>query len=132
VLPLQFHQHLRTIDFRTTGPTVPEQGSVLGRLAGGIPTWYATYALGMTMGLWIAGGFVAWLGLGGMFVLTAGLMMLTAIIGFACCPDSKWQEPTFGTAIHKWGRRQACPSATGAKRASRSVEFRQRDATTQG
>jgi len=40
----------------------------------------ATYALGMTAGPWIAGGLVAWLGLGGVFVMTAGLMGLAAVI----------------------------------------------------
>jgi MFS family permease len=42
----------------------------------------ATYAVGMTMGPWIAGGFVAWLGLGGVFIMTAGLMGLAAVIAF--------------------------------------------------
>ena len=42
----------------------------------------ATYAAGMTMGPWIAGGLVAWLGLGGVFVVTAGLMGFAAVIAF--------------------------------------------------
>ncbi len=42
----------------------------------------ATYALGMTMGPWIAGWLVAYVGLGGIFVMTAGLMGLAAIIAF--------------------------------------------------
>jgi MFS family permease len=42
----------------------------------------ATYAGGMTIGPWIAGGLVAWLGLGGVFVVTAGLMGCAAIIAF--------------------------------------------------
>jgi MFS family permease len=40
----------------------------------------ATYALGMTTGPWVAGGLVAWLGLGGVFIMTAGLMGLAAVI----------------------------------------------------
>ena len=42
----------------------------------------ATYAGGMTMGPWIAGGLVAWLGLGGVFIVTASLMGFAAIIAF--------------------------------------------------
>jgi MFS family permease len=40
----------------------------------------ATYALGMTMGPWIAGWLVVWLGLGGVFITTAGLMGVAAAI----------------------------------------------------
>ncbi len=43
----------------------------------------ATYALGMTLGPWIAGSLVVWLGLGGVFVTTAGLMGAAAVIAFA-------------------------------------------------
>jgi MFS family permease len=49
-------------------------------LATAMGFFQATYALGMTMGPWVAGGLVAWLGLGGVFIMTAGLMGLAAVI----------------------------------------------------
>ena len=51
-----------------------------GERATAMGIFQATYAVGMTMGPWIAGGLVAWLGLGGVFVLTAGLMGVAAVI----------------------------------------------------
>jgi MFS family permease len=53
-----------------------------GERATAMGFFQATYAIGMTMGPWIAGGLVAWLGLGGVFIMTAGLMGLAAIIAF--------------------------------------------------
>jgi len=53
-----------------------------GERATAIGFFQATYALGMTMGPWIAGWLVAYLGLGGVFVMTAGVMALAAIIAF--------------------------------------------------
>lgn len=46
----------------------------------------ATYALGMTAGPWIAGWVSGWLGLGGVFVATAGLMAFAAVYALARLP----------------------------------------------
>jgi MFS family permease len=51
-----------------------------GERATAMGFFQATYALGMTMGPWIAGWLVAYAGLGGVFVMTAGLMGLAAVI----------------------------------------------------
>jgi MFS family permease len=53
-----------------------------GERATAMGFFQATYAVGMTMGPWIAGGLVAWIGLGGVFVMTAGLMAVAAAIAF--------------------------------------------------
>jgi MFS family permease len=54
-----------------------------GERATAMGVFQATYALGMTMGPWIAGALVTALGLGGVFVMTAALMGLAAVIAFA-------------------------------------------------
>ena len=46
----------------------------------------ATYAVGMTDGPWIAGWLSGWLGLGGVFVVTAGVMAFAAVYGRARLP----------------------------------------------
>jgi MFS family permease len=53
-----------------------------GERATAMGFFQATYALGMTMGPWVAGWLVGSLGLGGVFVTTAGLMALAALIAF--------------------------------------------------
>jgi MFS family permease len=53
-----------------------------GERATAMGLFQATYAVGMTMGPWIAGGLVVWLGLGGVFAVTAGLMVLAAGVAF--------------------------------------------------
>jgi MFS family permease len=53
-----------------------------GERATAMGLFQATYAVGMTMGPWVAGGLVASLGLGGVFIMTAGLMGLAAVIAF--------------------------------------------------
>jgi predicted MFS family arabinose efflux permease len=53
-----------------------------GERATAMGVFQATYALGMTMGPWIAGALVTALGLGGVFVMTAGLMGVAAAIAF--------------------------------------------------
>jgi MFS family permease len=57
-----------------------------GERATAMGVFQATYALGMTMGPWIAGALVTALGLGGVFVMTAALMGLAAVIALALLP----------------------------------------------
>jgi MFS family permease len=51
-----------------------------GERATAMGFFQATYALGMTAGPWVAGWLVTSLGLGGVFVMTAGLMGLAAVL----------------------------------------------------
>jgi MFS family permease len=52
-----------------------------GERATAMGFFQAVYALGMTLGPWIAGALVAGVGLGGVFVLTAALTAVGAVIG---------------------------------------------------
>ncbi len=56
------------------------QAVAAGERATAMGLFQATYAVGMMMGPWIAGGLVTALGLGGIFIMTAGLMGLAAVI----------------------------------------------------
>jgi MFS family permease len=53
-----------------------------GERATAMGFFQATYALGMTAGPWVAGWLIGSVGLEGMFVVTAGLMGVAAIVGF--------------------------------------------------
>lgn len=57
-----------------------------GERATAMGFFQATYALGMTAGPWIAGWLSGWLGLGGVFVMTAGLMGFAAVYSLARLP----------------------------------------------
>lgn len=57
-----------------------------GERATAMGFFQATYALGMTAGPWIAGWLSGWLGLGGVFVTTAGLMGFAAVYSLARLP----------------------------------------------